>query len=225
MGKKAYLIIKRCFDVVAALLGIAVTSPLWIIAAVGIYLSDPGPVFYFARRIGKDDKEFRMWKFRSMRAPRTENEKSEASFKADEDRIFPFGRLIRALKIDELPQLLNIFCGSMSIVGPRPVSVDQAVVMRHGKNRITGTVRPGLTGPAALYDYIYGDNVKDAYEYEALVLPTRLELEAFYPSHMSIALDIKMIWYTVICVLATLVHKTPVRILNELKAYASVERV
>ena len=223
MGHKFYLILKRCFDCLTALIGIVASSPFWLIATIGIYLSDPGPIFFCARRIGKDDKEFRMWKFRSMRVPRVEEEKSEVSFKPDENRIFPFGHLIRALKIDELPQLLNIFAGSMSIVGPRPVSVDQACVMRHGKYCITGSVRPGLTGPAALYDYIYGDNVKDPHDYETLVLPTRLELEAYYPAHMSIGLDLKMIWYTVVCVFATLFHKTPNRILNELKQLAKTD--
>lgn len=225
MGQKLYLILKRCFDIIAALLGLIVSSPFWIIAILGIFISDPGPVFFSARRIGKDNKEFKMLKFRSMRVPRNEDEKSEASFKADTDRIFPFGRLIRALKIDELPQLLNIVGGSMSIVGPRPVSVDQAVIMRGGKNAVTGTVRPGLTGPAALYDYIYGDKVEDQDDYEALVLPTRLELEAYYPSHMSVGLDIKMIWYTVVCVVATLFNKTPNKILKELKEYSAAERV
>lgn len=225
MGRKLYFQIKRCFDVVAAFLGLLVTSPLWIVAIIGIYLSDPGPVFFCARRIGKDNKEFKMLKFRSMRVPRNESEKCEASFKADTDRIFPFGHVIRALKIDELPQLLNIISGSMAIVGPRPVSIDQATIMRGGKNAITGSVRPGLTGPAALYDYIYGDKVKDQEQYETLVLPTRLELEAYYPGHMSAGLDIKMIWYTVVCVVATLFNKTPNRILQELKDYSATERV
>lgn len=224
MNCKLYLTFKRIFDIIAALLGILISSPLWLIAAIGIVLSDPGPVFFYARRIGKDDREFCMWKFRSMRVPRKESEKSEASFKADTDRIFPFGHVIRSLKIDELPQLLNILFGSMSIVGPRPVSVDQVKVMRHGVNRITGSVRPGLTGPAALYDYIYGDNVEDEEEYEKLVLPTRLALEAYYPSHMSFLFDVKMVWYTVVCVLFTLFHKTPVKILDDLKGYTYVGR-
>lgn len=225
MGHKLYLIMKRCFDIVAAFLGLLVSFPFWIIAIIGIFISDPGPVFFCARRIGKDNKEFKMLKFRSMRVPRCESEKSEASFKADTDRIFPFGYVIRALKIDELPQLLNIISGSMSIVGPRPVSVDQAQVMRGGKNAITGTVRPGLTGPAALYDYIYGDKVKDQDEYKALVLPTRLELEAYYPDHMGVGLDIKMIWYTIVCVVSTLFNRTPNRILKELIDYSAAERV
>ena len=214
--KKIYMFIKRTFDFFAAFLGILISSPIWIITILGIEISDPGPIFYRAKRIGKDNKEFSMWKFRSMRVPKKESEKSEASFKADTNRIFPFGALIRKLKIDELPQLLNILFGSMSIVGPRPVSVDQVEIMRADKYNIAASVRPGLTGPAALYDYIYGDTVEDLEDYKRLVLPTRLELEAYYPKRMGVGYDIKMIWYTVVCILASIFGKEPKKIFKEL---------
>ena len=223
MKRKGYFFLKRAFDIVAAFLGILVSSPVWIAAVIGIELSDPGPVFYRARRIGKDGREFCMWKFRSMRVPRKESEKSEASFKADTNRIFPFGALCRRLKIDELPQLINILCGSMSVVGPRPAALDQAAVMRGGKYAIASSVKPGLTGPAALYDYIYGDSVEDLEEYTRLVLPTRLELEAYYPQHMSFFYDVKMVWYTVLCILASVVKRTPKKIMAELTACAAMQ--
>lgn len=223
MRKKGYLFVKRCFDFFAALLGIIVTSPIWLITIIGILVSDPGPIFYRAVRIGKGNREFAMWKFRSMRVPRKESEKSEASFKADVDRIFPFGKLIRRLKIDELPQLLNILGGSMSVVGPRPAAKDQVEIMRAGKYAIAAEVKPGLTGPAALYDYIYGDSVEDLEDYKRLVLPTRLELEAYYPLHMGIWCDIKMIWYTVVCILASLFGREPKKIFEELKSYAGAD--
>lgn len=220
MRCKMYLGVKRLFDIVASLLGMVASSPIWLIAMIGILISDPGPIFYKARRIGKDNQEFVMLKFRSMRVPRTDREKSEASFKADENRIFPFGRLCRRLKIDELPQLLNILCGSMSVVGPRPVSVDQRSVMRVGKYNVAAEVRPGLTGPAALYDYIYGDSIEDSADYERLVLPIRLELESYYPTRMSVSYDLKMIWYTIICICFSVFQKTPDRIYRELVACA-----
>lgn len=223
MRRRGYFFVKRAFDIVASFLGILVTSPVWIVAIIGIELSDPGPVFYRARRIGKGNREFAMWKFRSMRVPRKESEKSEASFKADTNRIFPFGALCRRLKIDELPQLINILCGSMSVVGPRPAALDQVSVMRGGKYAIASSVKPGLTGPAALYDYIYGDTVEELEDYTRLVLPTRLELEAYYPEHMSAWYDLKMIWYTVVCILASVVQKTPKKIMTELTACAAVQ--
>lgn len=223
MKRKGYFFLKRAFDIAAAFLGILVTSPVWIAAVIGIELSDPGPVFYRARRIGKDGHEFSMWKFRSMRVPRKESEKSEASFKADTNRIFPFGALCRRLKIDELPQFINILGGSMSVVGPRPAALDQAAVMRAGKYAIASSVKPGLTGPAALYDYIYGDSVEDLEDYTRLVLPTRLELEAYYPHHMGVFYDVKMIWYTVLCILASATKRTPKKIIAELTACAAVQ--
>ena len=224
MNRRGYFFVKRGFDIFASFLGLVVTSPIWLITIIGIELSDPGPIFYRAKRIGKDNKEFTMWKFRSMRVPKKESEKSEASFKADTNRIFPFGELCRRLKIDELPQLLNIFFGSMSIVGPRPAAKDQVEVVRAGKYNIASTVKPGLTGPAALYDYIYGDSVEELEDYKRLVLPTRLELEAYYPEHMSIGYDIKMIWYTVVCVLSSVFKKEPKRIFSELTGSVVVNK-
>ena len=220
---KIYPFFKRSFDFLAALLALIVTLPIWIITIIGIEISDPGPIFYRARRIGRHGKEFSMWKFRSMRVPKKESEKSEASFKADIDRIFRFGAFIRKLKIDELPQLLNIIGGSMAVVGPRPAAKDQVAIMREGKYEIANSVRPGLTGPAALYDYIYGDNVEDPDEYERLVLPTRRELEAYYPEHMSAGYDLKMIWYTVVCILASAFHKEPKKIFAELTTAVAIE--
>ena len=207
-----YKISKRLFDIICALLGLVVSSPFWLLAVIGIELSDPGPVFYMANRVGKDNKTFKMFKFRSMR----QGKANESVFRGDEDRIFPFGKFIRATKMDELPQLLNILFGTMSIVGPRPAAVDQLSIVRAGKYNIASTVTAGLTGPSALYDYIYGDTVEDAKEYEEKVLPTRLELDVYYVEHMSFWYDIKMIWYTVICVLASVFHKEPKKIFKEL---------
>ena len=107
-----YKIVKRVFDFICALIGIVGTSPLWIIGVVGILLSDWGPVFYIATRIGKNNKPFKMYKFRSMRVAKAA---TEVSLRPDEDRIFPFGHFIRKVKIDELPQLLNILNGTMSV--------------------------------------------------------------------------------------------------------------
>ena len=211
-----YRFLKRFFDILLSLLGMIVTSPLWLVGVIGIKLSDPGPVFYLANRVGKDDKVFKMYKFRSMR----QGKANEAVFRGDENRIFPFGAFIRATKIDELPQLINIFQGTMSIVGPRPAAVDQMSVVRAGKYAVASRETAGLTGPSALYDYIYGDTVEDAQDYEKLVLPTRLELDVYYVNNMSLWADIKWIWYTVVCILCTIVKKQPERILNELIALA-----
>ena len=213
-----YSIIKRCFDFVCAVLGIALTSPLWIIGIVGILISDWGPIFYTAHRIGKGNKPFKMYKFRSMRVAKGAN---EASLRPDEDRIFPFGHFIRKVKIDELPQLLNILNGTMSVIGPRPVAQDQFDLFRTGKWNLAAEVPVGLSGPAALYDFIYGDQFTDEKEYMEKVYPTRRELEYTYVQKAGIFYDLKMILYTVICILYALAGKECTWILNELKADAA----
>lgn len=209
-----YKIVKRIFDFICALLGILITSPVWLIAIIGILVSDRGPIFYTAHRIGKGNKPFKMYKFRSMRVARGAN---EASLRPDEDRIFPFGHFIRKVKIDELPQLLNILNGSMSIIGPRPVAQDQIDLFRTGKWNLAAEVPVGLSGTAALYDFIYGDQFTDEKEYMEKVFPTRRELEYVYVKKAGFFYDLKLIVYTVICILYALVGKECVWILNELK--------
>lgn len=208
---------KRAFDITASALGLIVTSPVWLAAVIGIQLSDPGPVFYMANRVGLHNQPFRMFKFRSMRV---DNKANEKSFKADVNRIFPWGAFMRSSKIDELPQLLNIFLGDMSVVGPRPASTDQAAITRGGEYAQVGSVKPGLSGPSALYDYIYGDTVTDEAEYERLVLPTRLELDLYYIRNASWKLDVKMIFWTVRCVFNSVFHRSSEKMLAELIGWA-----
>ncbi|BFL47592.1 sugar transferase [Lactonifactor longoviformis] len=207
--RKIYRALKRCFDMVASSLGIIGTSPLWLAAVIGIELSDPGPVFYKANRMGINNEPFLMFKFRSMRADKKADEKS---FKADANRIFKWGAFMRKSKIDELPQLLNVFKGDMSVVGPRPAAKDQVHIVRAGKYNIASKVKPGLTGPAALYDYIYGDTIEDEEEYEKKVLPNRMKLDVYYVRRMSALYDLKMIWWTVVCIVYSLTNRQPKKI-------------
>lgn len=211
-----YKVIKRCFDFFCALIALIILAPVFILTAVSILISDWGPVFYKANRIGKGNKPFRMFKFRSMRVLKTPKKGAEASLRPDEDRIFPFGHFIRKAKIDELPQLINILNGTMSIIGPRPVAEDQFKMFRYGKWNETAKVPVGLSGPAALYDYIYGDQITDEKEYMAKVYPMRRELEYTYVKKASLGYDLKMIIYTVICICYALVGKECKWILNEL---------
>ena len=216
-----YRIVKRCFDIVCALIGIILTSPLWIIGIVGILVSDWGPIFYTAHRIGKGNKPFKMYKFRSMRVAKNAN---EVSLRPDEDRIFSFGHFIRKVKIDELPQLLNILNGTMSVIGPRPVAQDQFDLFRTGKWNMAAEVPVGLSGPAALYDFIYGDQFTDEKEYMENVFETRRELEYVYVKKASFWYDIKMIIYTLICIGYALLGKECTWILNELKTDAELSK-
>jgi len=199
MKALTYRIFKRISDVACAMLGIIGTSPLWVLAFVGILVSDRGPVFYKAHRIGKDNKPFKMYKFRSMRVLRSPSRGAEASLRPEQDRIFWWGKVMRRLKIDELPQLLNILNGTMSLIGPRPVAQDQVEMFRFGKWNEAAKVPVGLSGPAALYDFIYGDQFTDEEEYMEKVYPTRRELEYTYVQKAGFLYDVKMVVYTVFC--------------------------
>ena len=205
-----YRFLKRTFDIFSSSLALIVLLPVWLIAIIGIEVSDPGPVFYFANRVGKDNKTFKMYKFRSMRVDKNANEKP------DQDRIFKFGRFIRATKIDELPQLLNVFFGNMAVIGPRPAAVDQIEITRSGENAIVASIKPGLSSPSALYDYLYGDSIEDETEYMDKVAPTRLALDRYYIGKQTVGYDIKIIWYTIVCIFGTIFHRPAVFILKEL---------
>ncbi len=215
-----YGFLKRLFDVLCALLGLALTWPLWLITALGIELSDPGPVFYIAERTTENDRVFRMYKFRSMRQGKAD----ETVFRGEEDRIFPFGAFIRATKLDELPQLINILLGDMSVVGPRPASVYQAKYTRGGRYARAGEIRSGLTGPSALYDYLYGDCVEGQEDYMRDVLPTRMELDLVYLDRRGIGFDLKMIGWTVVCIAAQIAGRRPERIFRTLLQWAREHR-
>ena len=215
-----YLFLKRLFDMGSSALGLVVSAPLWVIVALGIIISDPGPIFYIARRTTKHDRVFNMYKFRSMR----QGEANESVFRGEEDRIFPFGAFIRATKLDELPQLINILIGDMSIVGPRPASVEQVQLTRGGRFARTADVQSGLTGPSALYDYLYGDLVEDQEDYVRDVLPKRLELDLVYLDKRSLGFDIKMIWWTAICIVSHIAGRRPERIFNTLLRWAEEHR-
>ena len=149
--------LKSIIGRVLALLGIIATSPLWIVAAVGIKISDPkGKVFYRQQRSGLYGKPFGMWKFRSMYSDADKrldeikakygNEMDGPIFKLTNDpRIFPFGHFIRKYSIDELPQLINVLTGDMSIVGPRPLPTYETAEFPEISQRRRMSVKPGLT--------------------------------------------------------------------------------
>lgn len=213
-----YKTIKRLLDIIISGLAILCSTPFWVVTIIGIELSDPGPVFYKANRIGKDNKEFCMYKFRSMRVLKRPKKGAEASLRPETDRIFPWGKVIRKLKLDELPQFLNIFMGDMSIVGPRPVAKDQFHLFRYGKYNMAKNVKPGITGPAALYDYIYGDQFEEANEEEYMekVYPTRRELEYVYVKKEGFLFDTWIFFETAWCVILSLFGKENIKLLKKL---------
>lgn len=207
-----YRFIKRAFDICASLLAILISSPVWLIIAIGIKLSSKGPVFYRADRIGKGGKKFVLYKFRSMHVFVTEDksagEKREGGYIANENRIFKFGGILRKTKLDELPQLLNILTGQMSVVGPRPIT--EAGVKKHyiGKYDNVLTVRPGLACLDSLYDYAHGELfIKDNEEFDKKVAPMRDKLASLYVEKMCAGLDLYCIFRTVQLIFQIAVQK------------------
>ena len=134
-------LLKRSFDLVFALAFLIVFSPVYIITAVIIMIVSPGNPIYKAERIGKDGKIFTCYKFRSMRI---DSGNVKLTTLRNDDRIFPFGKFIRKAKIDEMPQVLNILFGQMSVVGPRPEDKSNADKIYVGEYRGILNAKPGL---------------------------------------------------------------------------------
>lgn len=195
-----YRFIKRLFDILSSLLALIVSSPLWLVILIGIKTSSEGPVFYTTERAGKNKKPFTLHKFRSMHVyhPTKEGKTTEGGFIANANRIFPFGGFLRKSKLDELPQLLDILSGHMSVIGPRPLSVAGANLHYSGEYEKVCDVRPGLACLDSLFDYAHGELfVSSNEEFREKVLPVRNELAKMYVEKQSIGLD-------VYCILRTL---------------------
>lgn len=188
-----YRFAKRLFDVLSSLVALIVFSPMWLVIAVGIRISSKGPVFYTTERIGKGGKPFLLYKFRSMHVYRAdvEGKKSEGGYIANAGRIFPFGGFLRKSKLDELPQLINVFFGQMSVVGPRPVPITSVNRNYIGKYRCILDVKPGLTCLDSLFDYAHGELfVSSNEEYKAKIVPVRNELAKMYVERRNVRLDL-----------------------------------
>ncbi|TDB58652.1 sugar transferase [Arundinibacter roseus] len=183
--------VKNIIDLVLSIVLFALSSILWLASAFRIRQESPGPIFYFQERTGLHQAEFKCIKFRSMG---TDAEANGAAFSRKKDsRIFKYGAIMRRTRIDELPQLINIFKGDLSLIGPRPerpVFIDtfEETVpyynLRHG-------VKPGITGYAQVM-YPYGAGVRDARH--------KLMYDLYYIKHWSIQLELKIILVTAIVV-------------------------
>ena len=190
--------VKRLFDVVAAMLGLVATAPVLLVAALGIRWSSPGPILYRARRAGRSGRPFPMYKLRTMHLDAVGGRSRVTA--VDDPRVFPLGRVLRRTKIDELPQLVNVLRGEMSIIGPRPEDPD-IVAGHYGPDaRATLGVRPGLASPGSLYHdthgagYLVGDDPERRYV-ESL-LPRKLALDLVYVERASLWYDLRLILRT-----------------------------
>ncbi len=188
-----YSFVKRCFDILFAVLFLLVFSPIYLLTIIIIKIVSPGPVIYKAIRVGKDGQLFTCYKFRSMRV---DSGKVKLTTLENDDRIFPFGKFIRKTKIDEMPQVFNIFRGDMSVVGPRPEDQENAEKVYVGEFKHIMDVKPGLTSTASLYDYTHGELFEDEQSYEKIFMPKKLQLELYYVNHKSIWYDLWLILKT-----------------------------
>jgi len=171
--------VKRILDLLLGIIGLILTSPLWLYIIIRIKSEDHGPVFFIQERVGKDGKLFRMYKFRSM-VMGAEQKGAGVFVSAEDKRITKIGRFIRKTSIDELPQLINVLKGEMSIVGPRP-TLEYQVKRYNERQRRRLSVKPGITGWAQ----INGRNT--------MTWPEKIELDLWYIDHWSIGLDFKII--------------------------------
>jgi len=192
-------IIKQVIDVVGAFILTVFASPVFVFAAVAIRLTSPGPILFRQQRCGLNGQPFTMLKFRSMNSDAEQrkhelaalNEMGGPVFKVTNDpRVTPVGRILRKFSIDEFPQLLNVLRGEMSLVGPRPLPVDEVERFDDPAHRRRLSVKPGLT---CLWQVSGRNNVKDFAEW------VRLDLE--YIDNWSLWLDLKILWRTIPVVL------------------------
>jgi lipopolysaccharide/colanic/teichoic acid biosynthesis glycosyltransferase len=193
--------LKRAFDLSVALLGLVVTSPVVAAAMVAVKLGSPGPAFYSGTRVGRNGTLFKIHKLRSMRAGADAD--GPAVTAGDDPRVTRVGRLLRRTKLDELPQLLNVVKGEMSLVGPRPEHPDYVKHYTADQRRLL-TVRPGITGPSALAfineeDELRGGHAESTYLND--VLPRKLALELEYVEHASFVSDLAILLKTAMLIL------------------------
>ena len=198
ISKKVYIKIKRVIDVILASVALILLSPLFAIIAIAIKIDSKGPVFFAHKRIGKNGKIIKLYKFRSMVINAEELIKSftpeqmreyKENYKLTNDpRITKVGKFLRKTSLDELPQLINIINGDLSIIGPRPVVADELEKYGVNKDKFL-SVTPGLTG-------YWAANGRSNTTYEQ-----RMEMELYYIDNLSLKMDIKVFFKTTLSVL------------------------
>lgn len=188
---------KRTIDVFFSLVGLILLLPLLLAIAVLAWMISGSPVFYRGSRIGRGGRLFRILKFRSMLVD-TEDQGGSATANGD-PRVTPFGAILRANKLDEIPQLWNVLTGDMSLVGPRPEVPKFAGKYEGDEARIL-TLRPGITDWASIWNADEGSALAGSADpettYEAEILPTKIRLQKLYLDNHSVWTDLRVLFYT-----------------------------
>lgn len=184
-------IIKRGMDIAVAIIAIMILWPLYLFIAIRVKLSSKGPIFYYQQRVGLDNKPFTIIKFRSMFTDAEANGPALSS--ENDERITPWGKVMRKWRFDELPQVFNILKGEMSLVGPRPERqyyIDQIVRIAPSYKHLT-KVKPGLTS-WGMVKFGYASNVQEMVQ--------RMQYDLLYIENMSLAIDFKILFYTILII-------------------------
>ena len=194
-------VLRRFTDVISAAAGIVLLSPLFLTTAALIKLTSTGPVFYRAQRVGKDGDLFYALKFRTMVVDA--DKRGPNITISDDQRVTPIGRFLRRVKWDELPQLINVLKGEMSLVGPRP-EVSRYVAMYTPEQREVLRVRPGITSAASLR-YFDEEKLLASSDWEDIyvqrIMPDKLAIDLAYLSSRTLFSDLKLILQTMLAIL------------------------
>jgi len=189
-------LVKRLFDIIVSLAALIILSPLIVILALIVRFTSPGPVFYMASRVGLKGEPFKLFKFRSMVI--NADKMGPGITTSGDSRITPIGKILRRTKLDELPQLLNVLGGDMSIVGPRPEDA-RYVAMYNPDQRKVLDVRPGITSLASVKyrneeALLVGKDWETTYVNE--IMPAKLSIDLEYVQHTSVLRDIDIMFRT-----------------------------
>lgn len=193
---------KRLFDIIASTCGLIVLSPLFVVLAIWIKLDSEGPIFYKQRRVGRNNKDFHLYKFRSMRVGA--DKQGLITIGDRDNRVTKSGYFIRKYKLDEFPQLINVLKGDMSLVGPRP-EVRKYVAMYTPEQMRVLNVRPGITDIASITYRNESEilsHVEDPEKYYVeVIMQDKLRLNLEYVKNQSLLYDIKLIFKTFFAIL------------------------
>lgn len=192
--------VKRFFDLLAAAVGLLLISPLLLFIGLLIKFSSPGPIFYRGLRVGKYGKPFRIWKFRSMFLG---SDRLGGTTGTDDPRVTRIGKFLRRYKLDELPQLMNVLTGEMSLVGPRP-ELDEHTSEYEGEEKLILSVRPGITDYASIEFRNLNELVGSEQPHQVFIerfRPHKNRLRVAYVKQQSLKEDAKILFRTLACVI------------------------
>lgn len=194
--------VKRGFDIIVSVIGVVILLPVLAIIALIVRLDSPGPVLYRATRVGRDGQAFKLYKFRSMIA--NADQEGPGITTAGDTRITRVGRVLRRTKLDELPQLINVLRGEMSLVGPRPENPHYVGFYTPVQQEVL-KVRPGITSPASVQyhheeTFLRGADWETRYIHE--IMPAKLLLDLDYVRNPSVRRDIAILFRTIAAIFA-----------------------